>query len=264
MENVIGVSFEKSKMIYYFNPNNLKLNEGQYVIVETERGLQYGKTVTPIIEKKKESLNLPLKKVLRIATKADSKKHKDNIEYSKKALEECEKLIKKYKLNMKLIDASFTFDREQLMYHFLSESRIDFRNLAKDLASIFKTRIELRQIGVRDKAKEIGGLGPCGRTLCCTNYLVNFDSVSINMAKNQNLSLNPSKINGTCGRLLCCLTYENDVYEEYRKGLPNLGERVKYEGKQGKVIFLDILKRSYTILTDDEEYLTVELNESIK
>lgn len=264
MMNVIGINFENSKMIYYFNPNNLELVENENVIVETERGLQYGKTVTNIIEKKKESLNLPLKRVLRKATKEDLKKHKDNLEYSKKALKECEKLIKKYDLNMKLIDASFTFDREQLMYHFLSDARIDFRNLVKDLAAIFKTRIELRQIGVRDKAKEIGGLGPCGRTLCCTDYLVNFDSVSINMAKNQNLSLNPNKINGTCGRLLCCLTYENETYEEYRKGLPNIGERVKYQGKSGKVVALDILNRSYTILTDDEEYLMVNLDESNK
>lgn len=264
MLKVVGVKFESGKMIYYFNPNNLDLVENQNVIVETERGLQYGKIVTSIIEKKKESLNLPLKKVLRIATNEDTKKHNQNLSYSKKALKECEKLIKKYNLNMKLMDASFTFDREQLMYHFLSDARIDFRNLAKDLAAIFKTRIELRQIGVRDKAKEIGGLGPCGRTLCCTDHLVNFDSVSINMAKNQNLSLNPNKINGTCGRLLCCLTYENETYEEYRKGLPNIGERVKYQDKSGKVVALDILNRSYTIFTDDNEYLTVEVDESIK
>ena len=153
MLKVVGVKFESGKMIYYFNPNNLDLVENQNVIVETERGLQYGKIVTSIIEKKKESLNLPLKKVLRIATNEDTKKHNQNLSYSKKALKECEKLIKKYNLNMKLMDASFTFDREQLMYHFLSDARIDFRNLAKDLAAIFKTRIELRQIGVRDKAK---------------------------------------------------------------------------------------------------------------
>lgn len=264
MEKVIGVRFESGKRIYYFSPNNLDIKQFQNVIVETERGLQFGVAVTSIIDKKKQSLNLPLKNVLRVATKEDEKKFKSNLEYSKKALKECQKLIDKYCLNMKLIDASFTFDREQLMYHFLSEGRVDFRNLAKDLAAIFKTRIELRQIGVRDKAKEIGGLGPCGRTLCCTNYLVNFDAVSINMAKNQNLSLNPNKINGVCGRLLCCLTYENEIYEEYRKGLPNIGERVKYKGKSGKVVAIDILKRNYTILTDDEEYLTVESNESIK
>ena len=165
---------------------------------------------------------------------------------------------------MKLIDASFTFDKEQLLFHFLSDTRIDFRNLAKDLASIFKTRIELRQIGVRDKAKEIGGLGPCGRLLCCSKYLANFDSVSINMAKNQNLSLNPNKINGVCGRLLCCLTYENDVYDEYRKGLPNIGDKVKYKGKDYKVVAIDILKRNYTISIDDNEYLTINADDSSK
>ena len=264
MEIVVGISFENSKRVYYFCPNDLDLKTGENVIVETERGLQFGTVMTDILEKNKDSLNLPLKKVLRKASKDDIKKYNSNNELSKKAIKECQKLIDKYSLNMKLIDASFTFDREQLIYHFLADSRIDFRNLAKDLASIFKTRIELRQIGVRDKAKEIGGIGPCGRILCCNKYLVNFDSVSINMAKNQNISLNPNKINGACGRLLCCLTYENETYEEYRKGLPNIGEKVKYDGKNGKVVALDILKRSYTILTDDEEYLVVNLDESIK
>lgn len=259
MKEVIGVSFTEGKRIYYFDPANIKPNFGDDVIVETERGLQYGKIATLIVEKNEKSLNMPLKRIIKIATKDDRKKHELNLNEEKKAMKECEKLIKKYNLNMKVIDANFTFDKEQLMYHFLSDSRIDFRNLAKELAGIFKTRIELRQIGVRDKAKEIGGIGPCGRTLCCTDYLVNFDSVSINMAKNQNLSLNPNKINGSCGRLLCCLTYENDVYEEYRKSLPNLGDKVKYNEKNGKVVELNILKKSYTILTDDDEYLTIEV-----
>lgn len=259
MKEVIGVSFTEGKRIYYFDPANIKPNFGDDVIVETERGLQYGKIATLIVEKNEKSLNMPLKRIIRIATKDDRKKHELNLNEEKKAMKECEKLIKKYNLNMKVIDANFTFDKEQLMYHFLSDSRIDFRNLAKELAGIFKTRIELRQIGVRDKAKEIGGIGPCGRTLCCTDYLVNFDSVSINMAKNQNLSLNPNKINGSCGRLLCCLTYENDVYEEYKKSLPNLGDKVKYNEKNGKVVELNILKKSYTIRTDDDEYLTIEV-----
>lgn len=259
MKEVIGVSFTEGKRIYYFDPANIKPNFGDDVIVETERGLQYGKIATLIVEKNEKSLNMPLKRIIRIATKDDRKKHELNLNEEKKAMKECEKLIKKYNLNMKVIDANFTFDKEQLMYHFLSDSRIDFRNLAKELAGIFKTRIELRQIGVRDKAKEIGGIGPCGRTLCCTDYLVNFDSVSINMAKNQNLSLNPNKINGSCGRLLCCLTYENDVYEEYKKSLPNLGDKVKYNEKNGKVVELNILKKSYTMRTDDDEYLTIEV-----
>lgn len=264
MIDVIGINFDSGKRIYYFKPNGLELNINDKVIVETERGKQFGIVVTNVISKKEENLNLPLKNVLRKATFDDEKKHYSNVELSKKAIKDCKKLIKKYNLNMKLIDASFTFDREQLMFHFLSDGRIDFRVLAKELASIYKTRIELRQVGVRDKAKEIGGIGPCGRLLCCSKYLVDFDSVSINMAKNQNISLNPSKINGVCGRLLCCLTYENETYEEYRKELPNLGERVKYLDKSGKVVSLNILDKTYTILTDDEEYLVIKVNDSAK
>ena len=257
MKEVVGISFEGSKKVYYFDPSGLDLKCGMNVIVETERGLQFGYVETSIFSKKEESLNLPLKKVLRVASSADLKKHKSNLKAQESAMIECQKLIDKYDLKMKLVDANYTFDREQLMYHFLSDNRIDFRNLAKDLAALFKTRIELRQIGVRDKAKEIGGIGPCGRILCCTTFLSDFDTVSINMAKNQNISLNPNKINGSCGRLLCCLNYENDVYEEYRKGMPNIGEKVKYKGKTGKVIELDILKRTYIMLTDEEEYITV-------
>lgn len=264
MVEVIGVSFKQGGRIYYFNPNNLELNKDDAVIVETERGLQYGIIVTDKMKIKKENIASSLKNVIRNTTEKDERTHLSNIEESRRALKECERLIKKYNLAMKLIDADFTFNREQLMYHFLSESRIDFRDLAKELAGIFRTRIELRQIGVRDKAKEVGGLGPCGRTLCCTEFLINFNTISINLAKNQNLSLSPTKINGSCGRLLCCLTYENDVYEEYRKQLPELGEIVKYEGKRGKVVSLDILKRTYTIHTDGEEYITVIANESTK
>ena len=258
MINVVGIEFNDGGRVYYFNPNNIDVTLNQFVIVETERGLQFGKVVTNIIEKKKESLNSPLKNVVRIASESDENKNKSNIEESKKALADAIRLANKYNLNMKIIDASFTFGKEQLVYHFISESRIDFRELAKSLAGIHKTRIELRQIGVRDKAKEVGGIGPCGRTLCCSDYLINFDTVSINMAKNQNLSLNPNKINGACGRLLCCLTYENDVYEEYRKNLPNIGEKVKYKGKEGRVVSLDILNKSYTFVTSDNEYITVK------
>lgn len=258
MINVVGISFKDNGRVYFFDPNEMDIKVNDYVIVETERGLQFGKAVTKVCEKNKQNLNLPLKKVIRRATEEDKRINEENFEEAKKAMIECEKLIKKYNLNMKLMDASFTFQREQLMFHFLSDVRIDFRELAKNLASIFKTRIELRQVGVRDKAKEIGGLGPCGRSLCCSDFLVNFDSVSINMAKNQNLSLNPTKINGSCGRLLCCLTYENDVYEEYRKKLPNIGEKRTYKGKEGRVVEVNILKKSYKILTFDEEYITIE------
>ena len=180
-----------------------------------------------------------------------------------KALIKCNSLIEKYNLEMKIIDVSYTFDREQLIFRFVSDSRVDFRQLAKDLGSIFKTRIELRQVGIRDKAKEIGGFGPCGRKLCCNSFLTEFDSVSINMAKNQNLSLNPTKINGVCGRLLCCLKYENDNYTEYKKDLPDVGSRVKTENGEGKVISVDVFKRIYKVLLSDGEIEVVDLgNES--
>lgn len=259
MIQVIGVSFKGGGRVYYFNPNNINLEKGNKVIVETERGLQYGIITTELMEKQKQCLNMPLKNVIRLATSKDEEKNMANIKESENAMKECNKLIKKYKLNMKLIDASFTFDREQLIFHFISEERVDFRDLAKNLASIFKTRIELRQVGVRDRAKEIGGLGPCGRELCCSCCLNNFESVSINMAKNQNLSLNPNKINGACGRLLCCLNYENEVYEEYRKKLPSLGQKVKYKGKEGRVVDLNILNKTYVISTDNGELITVDV-----
>ena len=162
---------------------------------------------------------------------------------------------------MFVLDAHYTFDREQLIFRFVADSRVDFRQLAKDLGSLFKTRIELRQVGIRDKAKEIGGFGPCGRKLCCSNFLNEFDSVSINMAKNQNLALNPTKINGVCGRLLCCLKYENDVYTEYKKGLPNVGKKIKTEKGEGKVLSVDVFNRSYKVLLEDNEILTVEVKD---
>ena len=259
MIDVIGISFANSNKIYYFNINGLPLTKKEAVIVETERGEQYGIVKTSVINIDKSLLQSEVKNVLRKANNEDEKQNNINLKDSVKAMEDCEKIKDELGLDMKILSASFTFDRKQLLFNFLADDRVDFRELAKRLASIYKTRIELRQIGVRDKAKEIGGIGPCGRTLCCTDYLVNFDSVSINMAKNQNLSLNPNKINGSCGRLLCCLTYENDVYEEYRKSLPNLGDKVKYNEKNGKVVELNILKKSYTILTDDDEYLTIEV-----
>lgn len=257
MIEVIGVSFDDGNRIYYFDSNNIVAKVDDYIIVETERGLQYGKVLVSNIEKKEENLNLPLKKAIRLSNKEDKKKYLLNIEEAKNAFKECEKLIKKYKLDMKLMDSSFTFNKEQLMFHFLADSRIDFRDLAKELAGIFKTRIELRQIGVRDKAKEIGGIGPCGRILCCTSYLTNFDTVSINMAKNQNIALNPSKINGVCGRLLCCLKYEDENYSLNRKKLPSVGDVVKTEHGEGVVVSLDILNLKYKV--DVKNYGIVEI-----
>jgi cell fate regulator YaaT (PSP1 superfamily) len=245
MIDVVGVSFEEKGRIYYFSPTNFDLSVDTNVVVETERGLQFGKIVTEIIKIKKDNLNLPLKSIVRIATDEDNNNHVKNMHDNIVAVEECKKLIKKHNLDMNLIDGSFTLDRKQLLFHFTADSRIDFRELAKELAALYRTRIELRQIGIRDKARAVGGIGPCGRTLCCTNFLYNFDSVSINMANNQNIALNPTKINGSCGRLLCCLTFENDTYLEAKRGLPEVGQIVETDSGFGKVISVDILARTY-------------------
>ena len=247
MVEVIGVSFKDKGRIYYFSPGKLKLKKNITVVVETERGVQFGKVVTDIIEIDEKKLNAPLKKIVRIATRQDYENYKKNIKDAEKAVKKCKELVNKHKLDMQIIDASYTLDRDQLVFHFIADNRIDFRVLAKDLASIYKTRIELRQVGVRDKAKEIGGFGPCGRRFCCASFLNDFDSVSINMAKKQNLSLNPTKINGVCGRLLCCLNYEDETYKDCRKCLPDIGDKVKVDGKTGTVISLDILAKSYTV-----------------
>jgi len=253
MIDVIGVSFEDNNKVYYFSPNKLDLKKGQFVIVETERGLQFGKTITDVIELSSSKIVNILKPVVRIATQEDEKQHKKNIELSKKSINEAEKLIKEYKLNMSIVNANYTFDRKQLLFNFVSDERIDFRKLAKQLATIHKTRIELRQIGVRDKAKEIGGIGSCGRCLCCSTFLKKFESLSINMAKMQNLALNPNKINGACGRLLCCLDYENELYEENKKGMPNVGEKIKTKEGIKRVISVDILNKKYKIIDENDQ-----------
>ena len=224
---LVGVKLSENGKTYYFDANDFLLKVGDKVIVETEKGLQLGEVSLIIDEINNTSLEY--KKVIKIADKNDLKKHNNNLKDAKKAIVKCNSLIEQYGLDMKILDASYTFDREQLIFRFVSDNRVDFRQLAKDLGAIFRTRIELRQVGIRDKAKEVGGFGPCGRKLCCNNFLAEFDSVSINMAKNQNLSLNPTKINGVCGRLLCCLKYENDNYTEYKKGLPDVGQKVKTE-----------------------------------
>ena len=247
MIEVIGVTFKDKGRIYYFSPKKLKLKKNITVVVETERGLQFGKVVTDVIELDEEKLITPLKNIVRIASRQDYENHKKNIKDAEKALKKCKELVVKHKLDMQIINASYTLDRDQLVFHFIADNRIDFRVLAKDLASIYKTRIELRQVGVRDKAKEIGGFGPCGRQFCCASFLNDFDSVSINMAKNQNLSLNPTKINGVCGRLLCCLNYEDETYKDCRKCLPEIGDKVKVDGKTGTVVSLDILSKSYVV-----------------
>jgi cell fate regulator YaaT (PSP1 superfamily) len=260
MIDVVGIVFKENSRIYYFSPVDFDIKKDMKVIVETERGLQFGIAVTDVFKIKKENLNLPLKNVIRIADSKDEEIYEKNLADAKDAIEQCNKLIKKHNLDMLLIDASFTFDRNQLIFHFTSDDRVDFRKLARDLAAIYKTRIELRQIGVRDKAKEIGGLGPCGMALCCSTFLKTFDTVSINMAKTQNIALNPNKINGSCGRLLCCLSYENELYQENRKGMPEVGDTLKTKNGEGKVVSIDILNRSYKVMNENNDVETVELD----
>lgn len=247
MIEVVGITLGNHNQIYYFLPNNLKLKKNITVIVETERGLQFGKIEKEPFSIEEKKVVSPLKKVLRIASKQDYFTNKKNIKDASLALKKCRELVQSEKLNMQVIDCSYTFDRRQLMFRFLAETRVDFRTLAKELASIYKTRIELRQVGVRDKAKENGGIGPCGRTMCCSCFLNEFESVSINMAKNQNISLNQSKINGSCGRLLCCLKYEDENYTNCRKCLPKIGSVIKIEEGEGVVTSLDILNQKYKI-----------------
>lgn len=247
---IVGVKLNDTGKVYYFDSSDVKAFENATVIVETEKGLQYG-TVVRIVPEDEISKDIKYKKVIRLTTKADYKKHLSNLKDADRALIKCNELITQYGLDMKIIDASYTFDREQLIFRFLADDRVDFRQLAKDLGSIFRTRIELRQVGIRDKAKEIGGIGPCGRRLCCNNFLTEFDSVSINMAKNQNLSLNPTKINGVCGRLLCCLKYENENYNEYKKNLPDVGNKIKLKEGEGKVISVDVFKKKYRVLMNE-------------
>ena len=262
MIEVVGVSFKGNGKSYYFLPNGLKLKQGITVIVETERGLQFGKVVEENKTINSSKTVGELKPVVRVATKNDYKKHIANINEAKEALIKCRELALKDNLNMQIIDATFTFDRLQLMFRFLADNRVDFRNLAKELASIYKTRIELRQVGVRDRAKEIGGFGMCGRKLCCSKFLNDLDSVTISMAKNQNISLNPTKINGVCGRLLCCLKYEDETYASYRFNLPTIGSRVTIKEGTGKVISVNILRQSYKVNIDDVGIIEVFKNEN--
>ena len=247
MLEVVGVSFKENGQIYYFLPNNYNLEENMNVIVETEHGIQYASVVKKSLKIEEKNLKSPLKSIIRIADKEDYKKHQKNVKDSKTALKVARDISEELNLKIYLIDAMYTFDRDKLLFRFLADSRVDFRNLASKLASKYRTRIELRQIGARDKAKEIGGCGQCGRKLCCSSFLNNMDSVSVNMAKNQNVSLNPNKINGLCGRLLCCLTYEDDNYRQCKKNLPSIGQTVKTKQGQGKVVALDILKQKYKV-----------------
>ena len=247
MIKVVGIRFKKAGKIYYFGPNELKINKGDYVVVETARGIEFGECVIGIKEISEEDIISPLKSVLRVADEKDIAKHKENKSKEENALEVCLKKIEEHNLHMKLIDVEYTFDNNKVIFYFTADGRVDFRELVKDLATIFKTRIELRQIGVRDEAKMIGGLGPCGRPMCCSSFLGDFASVSIKMAKEQNLSLNPTKISGICGRLMCCLNYEQSTYEDIRKRLPKVGSIVTTEEGKGEVIGNNTVKESVKV-----------------
>ena len=263
MHDVIGINFESGgNRIYYFSVNNINAKKNDKLVMETERGLQFCKAVTDVMQIPDSKIVTPLRPILRIATKEDIRKAEENEKICLEAIEKARSISNNLKLDMKFIDCSYTLDRNQLVFNFLADERVDFRELAKKLAAQYKTRIELRQVGVRDKAKEIGGIGPCGRILCCSAFLNDFNSVSINMAKNQSLSLNPTKINGICGRLLCCLNYEDDTYTELKKDYPALGTRMKIDGVEGKVVSLNVLNNKITIEKPDKTQVEVEYNKN--
>lgn len=247
MIDVVVVRLRVTQGIYYVSPNLLEVNKGSVVVFETENGIQLGEVCKDVYKEKQENLDLPLPKLIRIATEDDLSVFEENQKATEKALMDARKYSKDLDLDMNFVEAYYSLDKSQLVFSFLSENRVDFRELAKKLAQKYKTRIELRQIGVRDKSKKIGGLGPCGLFLCCNSFLTDFNSVSINMAKNQFLALNPTKINGVCGRLLCCLDYENDVYTELKKDLPKLGMVADTPMGMGKVVAVDVFKKTYSV-----------------
>ncbi len=262
---MIGVRFKKAGKIYYFDPSNFQINHDDYVIVETVRGIEFGRVVIARKQVDEEDVVLPLKQVIRIATEEDKAIVNENKGYAAKAFQTCSEKIGQHQLEMNLVDVEFTFDRNKIIFYFTADGRVDFRNLVKDLAAQFKTRIELRQIGVRDEAKMLGGIGPCGRMLCCSTFLGDFEPVSIKMAKDQNLSLNPAKISGLCGRLMCCLKYENDQYEEAKRQLPDVGQRVKTPYGAGQVVGLNILEKLIQIeVTDQERVVEYTVDELIE
>ena len=265
MYDVVGVRFKKAGKIYYFDPGDLSIQKSNFVIVETVRGVEYGKVVIDPKQVDENDVVLPLKKVLRIADQKDRMIVEENRLAAKEAYDVCNEKVSIHQLDMKLVDVEYTFDRNKIIFYFTADGRVDFRELVKDLAAIFRTRIELRQIGVRDEAKMLGGIGPCGRMLCCSTFLGDFEPVSIKMAKDQNLSLNPTKISGLCGRLMCCLKYENDEYETSKKLLPDLGQWVDTPLGSGKVVGLNILERLLQVdIPKQERVLEFTLDEILK
>ena len=250
MSNIYGVTLKSEGKIYYFNGEKLEIDKDTNVIVDTEKGLQLGKVMYKA-DNDKVNISLDeMKKVVRIASDKDYDNYLSNLAEAEKCLSKAREIVKELELDMNILDASYTLDKKQLLFNFIADERIDFRELAKRLAGLYKTRIELRQIGARDKARNISGLGLCGRKLCCSSFLNHIDSVTMNMAKNQGIALNPSKINGSCGRLLCCLTYEDEEYSRCQVGLPSVGQTVKVDNTTGKVVSVDILKRKYTVDID--------------
>lgn len=247
MFDVVGVRFKKAGKIYYFDPDELAIAKMDNVIVETARGIEYGQVVIGRKQVEDSDVVLPLKKVIRVADENDDIQVTENKKMASEAFGICQEKIAEHNLEMKLVDVEYTFDRNKIIFYFTADGRIDFRELVKDLASIFRTRIELRQIGVRDEAKMLGGIGPCGRILCCSSFLGDFEPVSIKMAKDQNLSLNPSKISGLCGRLMCCLKYESDNYEGVKPVWPNAGEEVITSMGFGKVIDCNVGDRTIRV-----------------
>lgn len=253
MKTVIGVRLRRPGKIYYFNPGDKKINKGEYVIVETTFGQEYAEVVMANKEIEEKKIVSPLKDIVRVATKKDKEQHEQNLKKEKEAFDIAQENIRKHKLSMNLVDVQYQFDNSKILFYFTAEGRIDFRDLVKDLAAIFRTRIELRQIGLRDEVRRIGGNGICGRQLCCCSYLGDFDMVSIKMAKEQGLSLTPSKISGCCGRLMCCLKYEENVYEEKNKKLPGIGATVKTEDGEGIVEGLENLKEIVKVKLVDKD-----------
>ena len=268
MAEVVGVRFRNTGKVYYFAPGDITgLEKGMGVIVETARGMEFGTISMPVTTVRDSEVIRPLKRVVRIATEEDIRKKEENEGKKQDALRLCQEKIDKHGLEMKLIDVDYTFDSNKIVFYFTADGRVDFRELVKDLASVFRMRIELRQIGIRDEAKMIGGCGPCGKSLCCASWMSDFQPVSIKMAKNQNLSLNPTKISGICGRLMCCLKYENDVYLELRKGMPDNGERIETPDGPAKVVDTNLIQgrvraRLYTGEKDEDgsEKLSDDIN----
>lgn len=251
MIKIVGVRFRSAGKVYYFDPKDYDMNPGDHVIVETARGMEYGTVVAKPQEVEDNKVIQPLKPVLRVATKEDAEKSDKNREKEKDAMRICSEKILKHNLEMKLIDAEYTFDNNKVLFYFTADGRIDFRDLVKDLAAVFKTRIELRQIGVRDETKILGGIGICGRTLCCNTYLSEFAPVSIKMAKEQNLSLNPTKISGVCGRLMCCLKNEEETYEYLNSRLPSVGDKVQTdEDLKGEVLNVSVLRQMVKVIVE--------------